>query len=91
MDTSFIETVQACLANGERLLCDVRLLSDPDERFYEEADVPWKPTSLALAILAEEEFAKGFLLCWWDKGLFHGAMALDMPHDTIRANICFRR
>jgi hypothetical protein len=25
-------------------------------------NLPWKPTSLALAILAEEEFAKGFLL-----------------------------
>jgi AbiV len=63
VNTSFIETARACLANGERLLADAMLLSDPNYRFLsDDENLPWKPTSLALAVLAEEEFAKGFLL-----------------------------
>jgi hypothetical protein len=49
--------------NGKRLLSDARLVSDPWDGFLsDDENFPWKPTSLALAILAEEEFAKGFLL-----------------------------
>src|SRR5512143_208572 len=49
MGKRFVETARACLENGDRLLFDADMLSS-------------SPTSLALAILAEEEFAKGFLL-----------------------------
>ena len=46
----FIDSARACLMNGDRLLADAEWLYSPN------------PTSLALAIIAEEEFAKGFLL-----------------------------
>lgn len=44
------------MANGERLLSDIEML-------------PSSPTSIALAILAEEEFAKGFLLMLIEQGV----------------------
>jgi hypothetical protein len=93
VDKRFFETAQACLANGERLLSEARLLSDPNYEFslYDDENLPWKPTSLALAILAEEEFAKGFFSFWSEKGLFHGATTLNVRRETIPANICFRR
>lgn len=50
MKEQFIQGAKACLANGDRLLFDVEMLSTES------------PTSLALAVIAEEEFAKGFLL-----------------------------
>lgn len=56
MKVDFIETAKACLANGDRLLFDAEMLD-------------LIPTSLALAILAEEEFAKGFLLVLVGKGV----------------------
>jgi AbiV family abortive infection protein len=49
----FIASARACLANGKRLLDDAEML--------EFAEPPC--SSLALAIIAQEEFAKGFLMC----------------------------
>lgn len=46
------QSISATMENGRKLLDDARLLSDWD-RF---------PTAFALAILAQEEFAKSFLL-----------------------------
>jgi AbiV len=104
VNTSFIETARACLANGERLLCDAKFLSDPNQRFFEDADVPWKPRSLALAMLAEEEFAKGFLLFLvgqgiipWSNGVKHAArdhsskhlLSALMEYARYRGNDCF--
>jgi hypothetical protein len=48
-ESRFITAAKACLENGERILHDADTL------------VP-SPTSLALAVIAEEEFAKGFFL-----------------------------
>jgi AbiV family abortive infection protein len=48
----FIEAASACLSNGKRLLEDAEML---------EYDDP-PSTSFALATIAQEEFAKGFLL-----------------------------
>ncbi len=49
MNTTFIESAKACLENGDRLLFDAEMLYD-------------SPRALPLAVIAEEEFAKGFLL-----------------------------
>jgi AbiV family abortive infection protein len=49
----FIESAELCIANGEQLL------NDADSLSYQERAVG---TSLALAIIAQEEFAKAFLL-----------------------------
>ena len=46
------ETISACIANGKKLLEDAKFLFDWD-RFS---------TALALSVLAQEEFAKAFLL-----------------------------
>lgn len=48
----FEDSLEACLGNGKRLLEDAELLFDMD-RFA---------STLALSVLAEEEFAKAFLL-----------------------------
>src|SRR5712692_10312059 len=48
----FSRTISACFENGKKLLEDAKLLFDWD-RFS---------TALALSILAQEEFAKAFLL-----------------------------
>lgn len=48
----FIETAATCLANGQRLLDDADML--------EYGDPP--RSSFALAVIAQEEFAKGFLM-----------------------------
>jgi AbiV family abortive infection protein len=56
VERQFAETAKACLANGDRLLFDAEMLAS-------------SPTSLVLAILAEEEFAKGFLLWLVDQGI----------------------
>lgn|SRR2546425_2207555 len=53
MDKSrFVEAAAACLSNGERLLYDVEFLSD----------LQHPSTSFALSTIAQEEFAKAFLL-----------------------------
>lgn len=63
MNQTFSETAKACLANGKRLLSEAGLISGPFEEFlYDDEDQAWSPTSFALAVLAEEEFAKGFVL-----------------------------
>lgn len=49
--TQFIEAAAACLSNGERLIEDAKWL--PDDR---------PATKFALATIAQEEFAKAFLL-----------------------------
>src|SRR5216683_840905 len=49
---NYVETAVACLANGRRLLEDAEML--------EYGDPPG--SSLALATIAQEEFAKGFLM-----------------------------
>lgn len=70
MDTTFIETARSCFVNGERLVSDAKLLSDPHYEFLsDDENSKWKPTSLALVILAEEEFAKGFLLFLIGQGI----------------------
>src|ERR1035441_256288 len=56
MEQRFIDTATACLVNGDRLLFDTEMLSS-------------SPSSLALAIIAEEEFAKGFLFFLVGKGI----------------------
>jgi hypothetical protein len=48
----FLESTKACLANGERLL--------EDAEFLEFSKPP--STMFALSVIAQEEFAKGFLL-----------------------------
>jgi AbiV family abortive infection protein len=50
--TDYRDAIRACVANGKRLLDDAEWLRDSDRN----------PTTLALTILAEEEFAKAFLL-----------------------------
>jgi AbiV family abortive infection protein len=55
MDNSvanYKDAISACVANGKRLLEDAEWLRDSD----------CNPTTLALTILAEEEFAKAFFL-----------------------------
>jgi AbiV family abortive infection protein len=54
----YSEAIRACVANGQRLLEDAEWLRDSDRN----------PTTLALAILAEEEFAKAFFLYLLQKG-----------------------
>lgn len=49
---NLITAIQTCIKNGHRLVEDAELLRD-FERY---------PTALAVAVLAEEEFAKAFLL-----------------------------
>jgi AbiV family abortive infection protein len=49
----FIEAAAACVSNGERLLWDAEFLRDPDQP---------TSTTFALATIAQEEFAKAFLL-----------------------------
>ncbi len=55
----FREAMEACFANGDRLLEDVRNLLD-----WERA-----PSALVLAVVAQEEFAKGFMLHLINDGL----------------------
>lgn len=50
--TSFTEAIDASLKNGDRLLNDAELLLYPDSA----------PTAFVLSVLAQEEFAKAFLL-----------------------------
>jgi AbiV family abortive infection protein len=66
VETQFIETARECLASGERLVEDAKTLNE------------WSssPTSLALAILAEEEFAKGFLLFLVGEGVLYWNTAI---------------
>jgi AbiV family abortive infection protein len=52
MCADYQNAIRACVANGQRLLEDVEWLRDSDRN----------PTTLALTILAEEEFAKAFFL-----------------------------
>ncbi len=52
------EAISACVANGQRLLEDAEWLYDSDRN----------PTTLALTILAEEEFAKAFFLFLLQEG-----------------------
>ena len=49
---NFLKSISECIANGGKLLNDAKFLFDSD-RFS---------TALALAVLAQEEFAKAFLL-----------------------------
>ncbi len=72
MEKHFLETAKACLINGDRLLSDAETLS------YDRS-----PTSLALAIIAEEEFAKGFLLFLVDSGVipWNEAILLRVTRD----------
>ena len=56
MEQRFINTATACLVNGDQLLFDTEMLSS-------------SPRSLALAVIAEEEFAKGFLFVLVGKGI----------------------
>jgi AbiV family abortive infection protein len=49
----FVEAAEACVANGERLLDDADFVSHPEHP---------AGTSFALAMIAQEEFAKAFLL-----------------------------
>lgn len=51
--THFIEAADACFSNGERLLCDADFVGHPE---YPAG------TAFALATIAQEEFAKAFLL-----------------------------
>jgi len=55
----FVEAASACLSNGERLL------NDADFLIYSEPP----NTSFALALLAQEEFAKAFLMVLVSKGV----------------------
>jgi AbiV family abortive infection protein len=52
MCVDYQNAIRACVANGQRLLEDGEWLRDSDRN----------PTTLALTILAEEEFAKAFFL-----------------------------
>lgn len=51
--------IQGCLKNGQRLVEDAELLRDFDRH----------PTAFALAILAQEEFAKAFMLVLVTEGV----------------------
>jgi AbiV family abortive infection protein len=59
MCADYQNAIRACVANGQRLLEDVEWLRDSDRN----------PTTLALTILAEEEFAKAFFLYLLQKGV----------------------
>ncbi len=58
-DYSWGDAIEACLENGDALLSDAECL--PDWERYS--------TSFALAVLAQEEFAKAFLLHLVDRGV----------------------
>ena len=49
---NLVPSIEVCIENGERLIEDAQLLKDFDRL----------PTALSLSILAQEEFAKAFLL-----------------------------
>lgn len=57
--SQFRHTIEGCLNNGERLLSDLLMLE-----FQEPPSTPF-----ALAIIAQEEFAKAYLLTLVDKGV----------------------
>jgi AbiV family abortive infection protein len=71
----FRESMYACLANGERLLEDVRWLLDLEQ----------PQSALVLAVIAQEEFAKGFLLHLVDEGVvpWH-----PLVHRATRDHAC---
>jgi hypothetical protein len=75
----FIETVKACLANDDRLL-----------EVAEELALAPSPTALALAILAEEKFAKGFLVFCLHMVRFVGTGSSDGRRGSIPASISYR-
>jgi len=69
--SNFLEAAKACIANGKRLLYDADWVLHTDNP---------AATSFALAMIAQEEFAKAFLLFLVDRGtvpwnsLLHRAM-----------------
>jgi AbiV family abortive infection protein len=63
------EAISACVANGDRILDDAKSL-DEFSRF---------PSALALAILAQEEFAKAYLLKLVNEG------AIPLCDEVLRA------
>lgn len=58
----FIEAADACFSNGERLLNDADFVSHPEHP---------AGTTFALATIAQEEFAKSFLLWLASRGVIH--------------------
>ena len=77
MEQHFIDTATACLANGERLLFDTEMLSS-------------SPSSMALAIIAQEEFAKGFLFFLVGKGIvpWNGAILRASRDHSCKQLLC---
>src|SRR6266496_2163891 len=59
VNDGFLKSANACVANGRRLLEDAEML--------EYSDPP--SASFALAIIAQEEFAKGFWMCLVARGV----------------------
>lgn len=56
---NFKTVIETCLKNGHRLVADAELLRDFERH----------PTAFAVAVLAEEEFAKAFLLVLVSEGV----------------------
>jgi AbiV family abortive infection protein len=74
--SQFLKAAEACLANGDRLLYDA------DWVLYEEHRAA---TSLTLAMIAQEEFAKAFLLLLVDRGVICWNSFL---HRATRDHVC---
>lgn len=75
-NSHFLKAAEACLANGDRLL------HDADWVLCEEHPAA---TSLSLAMIAQEEFAKGFLLLLVDRGVIRWTSLL---HRATRDHTC---
>ncbi|HZU42952.1 MAG TPA: AbiV family abortive infection protein [Terriglobales bacterium] len=74
--SNFLEAAEACIANGKRLL------DDADWVLHTENPAA---TSFALAMIAQEEFAKAFLLFLVDRGVIDWNSFL---HRAMRDHTC---
>lgn len=75
-NSRFLKAAEACVANGDRLL------DDADWIFYEENPAA---TPLTLAMIAQEEFAKAFLLLLVDRGVIQWN---PLIHRATRDHVC---
>ena len=76
--TLFREAMDACFRNGDRLLLEVRDLLD------------WsRPQSaLVLAVIAQEEFAKGFFSTLWMQDWCPGIRSCNVPVAITPVSTC---
>lgn len=79
MTDRIAHAVRACLANGRRLLEDVEFL---------ELNEP-PSTAYFLSMIAQEEFAKGFLLALVARGVIPWDRRLRGQRATIPASSCY--